>query len=67
MLLWWAVVFLMSFMSLWRRCGRVPFHSARLAPDSTFSLPIPIMYISMFELAMRQNAQGLFFVWSVAL
>ncbi|KAJ8582501.1 hypothetical protein M405DRAFT_830498 [Rhizopogon salebrosus TDB-379] len=60
MLLWWAVVFLMSFMSLWRRCGRVPFPSARLASDSIFSLPIPIMYISMFELAMRHNAQGLF-------
>ena len=33
---------------------------ARLTPDSTFSLPIPIMYISMFELAMRHNAEGLF-------
>jgi hypothetical protein len=49
------------FFSEWKLSqGKVPFLSARLAPDSTFSLPIPIMYISMFELATRHNGQGFF-------
>jgi hypothetical protein len=49
--------------------GKVPFLSARLAPDSSFSLPIPIMYISMFvELRTSDETRwtGPFFVWSVA-
>jgi len=40
--------------------GYVPFLAARVAPESTVSLAIAIMSVSMFDLATSHNGEGLF-------